>query len=708
MTLELRKTAAVETRGESRRRRVHDLVTTARYTALVVGRRHAWTVWRVLKQLPMTGLLLLAYSPRGLGRAGRAWVQYLRDGETAELRSHHAHAKESGDYVKVSAARSSNLHARLLASGAVVLVALALVLMWTAPGVLAIFTGVAAAAATVKVIPRRDINGLLGAVIAGGVVYFATPPLAALVPPPPPWLLWVGFIGALGGLGWVGRPKAKALVALPAAAQGGQIAPITAPMVMAALCALGNSKMKDPDDLKLLVDPHRNGPGMQVEFELPPPVLGRYVMENREEFAAALRRELGTVWPSVGPRHPGHLIVFISQQVMAVAVQPPWPLLQPGVVIDLGKPFPAFTNQRGEWVMVTLAYASMIIGAVPRMGKTFVLRQMLLAAGLDPRAKVYALDGKGTGDLSCCEHFATFYSRGARTDQPERIERVREAIRGLRRELGRRADVIDSLGKDECPESKVTSELIDARPDLDLGWIVLGIDETQSYFDYGEKRNKEHKEIREELAAGVEELVKLGPALGMIVILATQEVREATIPGSISAQAVIRFCLKIEGHERNDRILGTGAYRRGLDAQMFDIEDKGIGYLKAEGALPQISRSVYGLDAVEADKLGRRARALRIAAGTIRDDDEAVIEAAPVDIVADVRQAIAEHARSSAHLAELVEWLGEMRPDHYTALDVKELGTRLRNRDVLISQVWAMGRNRDGVDLRKQGRSDAA
>ena len=103
---------------------------------------------------------------------------------------------------------------------------------------------------------------------------------------------------------------------------------------------------------------------------------------------------------------------------------------------------------------VTLAYANFVIGALPRMGKTFLLREALLIAGLDPRARVYAIDGKGTGDLSACELYAHFYARG---DRPEQVERVLHALRGLREEMRRRADVIDGLPREEAPESKVDS-----------------------------------------------------------------------------------------------------------------------------------------------------------------------------------------------------------------------------------------------------------
>ncbi|PSJ23927.1 cell division protein FtsK, partial [Streptosporangium nondiastaticum] len=135
--------------------------------------------------------------------------------------------------------------------------------------------------------------------------------------------------------------------------------PLTAPMVMESLCALGNAKMKVPDDIRLLMDPHRDGPGVRIELELPRGVTASFVMERREELAAALRRELGTVWPSVGRRHPGHLVLFVSDQVMAQAEQEPWPLLNAGEV-DIFTAIPLFTNQRGAWIKLSIAYASII------------------------------------------------------------------------------------------------------------------------------------------------------------------------------------------------------------------------------------------------------------------------------------------------------------------------------------------------------------
>lgn len=701
MTLEVRKTAAVDVQRRPLRSRAHDLWLRRRAEVVTVSRRQAWTAWRVAKQLPTLAVLLVAYTPRGVGRLVGAWVRYLRDEDTAQLRAQHAASRESGDYVKVSAVRSSNLAARLLASGLAVLGVVVLVLAWVAPDILGILVGVGVFYGVVRAVPRRDLNALLGAAVAGVVAYFATPWAASFLPVPPMWLWWLLCTAAVAVCGWVGRPRAKPLVTLPGLAAGGLAPRLTAPMVAAALCTLGNAKMREPDDIRLLTDPIRCGQGYQVDLELPPGVPATFVIGKREAFAAAIRRELGCVFLTVGVRHPGHLVVYVSDQPMNKQEQTPWPLMR-GPKVDIFEPQPMCTDQRGEWVPMTFAYSSMVVGAVPRMGKTFLLRQALVVCALDPRVRICALDGKGTGDLGPLHPVAHFYSRGRR---PEEIERVRELVRELRADLVRRSDFLDSLSEDECPESKVTSELASRYP-RQLAPVVLGIDETQSYFEYGDDKNKEHKAIRAELAAGIAELVKLGPALGIIVFLASQNVTKDTIPRPISTNVIIRACLKIGDQTANDQVMGTSSYSKGIDATQFDFEDKGVMFLAADGARPQIVRSCFGLDAKAAKEVIARARVLRQAAGTLPADEieDAVVV---VDIVEDVRRVMADRSRPAAQHAELVGWLQELRPE-YAGLTVDELSTRLRNGGMRVGQVWSNGRNAKGVDLRKQARDETA
>ncbi|MGH4012051.1 MAG: cell division protein FtsK [Pseudonocardiaceae bacterium] len=577
-------------------------------------------------------------------------------------------------------------------------------LAWWAPIVLASIVAPVLFVWVIKIIPGKSPWEIVVAASAAAGLWWFLPTWLALIPAPPAWPFIAAIPVAVLALGWHGRVKDKpvAVVASAALVPAHVVEPLRAPVVTEALSELGHAKMKEASSIRLLSDPVRCGQGYQLDLELPIGVPAAYVVNRREAFAAGIRRELGCVFLSVGVRHPGHLVVFVSDQPMAKQQQAPWALLKTGRV-DLFRPVPMFTDTRGEWVSLIFAYASLVIGALPRMGKTFLLRQALLVAGLDPRAKVYALDGKGTGDLAACQLFAHFYSRGAK---PEEIERVRAAVRELRGELLKRADVIDSLTREQCPESKVTSELADLRHDLCP--ITVGIDETQSYFEYGEEGNRDHKAIRQELTAGITELVKLGPALGIIVLLASQNVNTTTIPRPISTNAAYRACLEIGDQITNDQVLGTSAYSQGLDATQLDYDDKGVLYLRADGSRTRIVRTVVGLDAVLAESVAARTRSYRADAGLLTGDatgEVAVEEALQVSLLDDVRGVMDAESVARIHLGPLRERLTMLRPEAWGNLDNGALATMLREAGVSVSSVWAAGSDGESASAKGIKRS---
>ena len=125
-------------------------------------------------------------------------------------------------------------------------------------------------------------------------------------------------------------------------------------------------------------------------------------------------------------------------------------------------------------------------------------------------------------------------------------------------------------------------------------------DECQRWF--------EHDRHGEELTAIAEDLVRRGPAAGIIPIFATQRPDAKSLPTGISGNAVLRFCLKVMGHPENDMVLGTSAHKNGIRATIFSRKDLGIGYLAGEGDDPQITRTFY-VDSPTAETIVARARA---------------------------------------------------------------------------------------------------
>lgn len=688
MTLAVRKTADLEVRPPIREQARQYLVG-KRIEAVAVTRRQAWTAWQVARQLPGTGFRLVCYTPRGLARVTAAWARYLNDYDTADLRAHHAKVRESKEYKAVSDVRSANLTARIMVNGTAAAFVLGVVFAWTWPPGFGALLGLLVFVWTIKLIPGRHLAEVGVAAILAFVAFFAGPWLAGKVPVPPAWAFWLVGTGAIGGLGWAGRPRAAPLVKLD---MGGRVPPLTLPMVTAALCTLGNSKMREPDDIRPLFDVGRHHYGYDVDVELPAGVPASWVIEKREELGAALRRELGCVWPSVGPRHPGHLSLFVSHEPMATATQRPWPLAA-GRPVNLFEPLPLFTNQRGEWVKQTLAYTSWVIGAVPRMGKTYALRSLGLVAALDPRAKLYVFDLKGTGDLSSLAKVAHAYGVG---DDPEDIEQHLRHMRAVREEMRRRTRFVRELTLEQNPDRGKVTDALAMRDPHRFGPIVVLVDECQVWFE-----EQDDKGTRDEFIAIMRDLVKRGPAIGIIPLLATQKPDSKSIPTSIADNASARLCFKVNGQVSNDQILGTSMYQAGTRATQFGFADKGIAYFKGDAADPLVVRTVYGLDAAAADKLAGKAWAIRAAAGLLTGEADDVEDVVVVDIVQDVVQVLRQRGLQAAHHAELVSWLQELRPD-YEGLGVDELSTRLRNRGVVVSQVKRNSLNRKGVDLRKQ------
>jgi S-DNA-T family DNA segregation ATPase FtsK/SpoIIIE len=492
-----------------------------------------------------------------------------------------------------------------------------------------------------------------------------------VIPAPTHWQEWLLSIGVVCALGVIGYREAKRVRPDLLTDDAGDL---TGTVVIDALCSLGIPGMREPEDIRLLyaVKPSRNI-GYDIDLELPKGVSSTDVMSRRDRLSSALRRPVGTVWPSVGPRHEGHLKLFISHEDMGQARQARWPLLTHGVV-DVFEPQPMFTDQRGDWVHVRLATKSGITGAIPRMGKTFLWRQVGLVAGLDPRSELYGFDLKGTGDLSPLKLICHYYSDD---DEEDAVTEHLSVLEKLQVDRRRRSNVLKSLSNEESSRSEVTTELA-ARRDLRLHPVFVLVDECQVWFEHPDKKT------REAFIAIVTDLVKRGPAVGIHVYLATQKPDTRSIPSHISSNVTFRVCFKVENQIANDQVLGTGAHRGGAMATMFDFDkDKGVAYLK-DGGVAQIVRTVHGLDKIESEKVAVRARAERqrlgLLTGMAAGDDGVDRDVEQIILLDDARRVMGD--ADAMHLSALANGLVELRPVEYKGLTSGKLGTELRNAGV--------------------------
>ena len=514
----------------------------------------------------------------------------------------------------------------------------------------------------------------------------------------PSWARWGILAMAVTLFGLLGQPGDKPL--LDTAVVVPRVARLTSDVVVRALAVLGiagiNQAISKQGNraIGFTAPITRDGPGWRADIDLPPGVTAGDVIERRDRLAAGLTRPLGCVWPEGMPEvHPGRLMLWVGDQDMAAAPAKPWPLLKAGT-FDLAKPVPFGVDPRGRTVTFELPYTNVLIGSIPGVGKTAAIQVPLLAASLDPYAEVWAFDFKGTGGLDPLEQVAARYASGQDDDT---AEAGLDALRELRKECQRRAAILKGLPKAVCPDNKVTPELA-RRKGLGLHWLVVGLDEIQELFS--------HPEFGKEAGELAEKIIKLGRALGVILLLATQRPDAKSLPTGVSANAGTRFCLRVMGQVENDMVLGTSAYRNGVRATMFTKKDKGVGYLVGAADDAQIVRTFY-LTGPQAEAVARRACAAREAAGTLTGHAAGQTTTTPAarrDTLLDDILTVVPVGEPKIWAETLTDRLAELRPDAYGDLTRDQLTAALKPYGVTTGQVWGTdattgkGANRRGVD----------
>ena len=324
--------------------------------------------------------------------------------------------------------------------------------------------------------------------------------------------------------------------------------------------------------------PMRDGPGWLWRGDLPHGVTAGAVSEKREELASGLRRPLGCVWPETDhKRHPGALNLYVGDEDMTTAEQPPWPLAKRGAV-DMFKPAavrlrPARPGGHGH-----ADVRSVIIGSIPRMGKTFLLRLLLLICALDVRCEIHAYDLKGTGDLAPAAAGGAPLpgrrrARGHRVPGDRRLPRAAQTRCAAARRSSATSPTSDPL---RCPENKVTARAGHRpaprpAPHRDRRWT--------SARSPSSTRSTARRSRR-----SATDLAKRGPALGMLHHAGHPAAGRQVHPAGHPRQR--RAAVVPEGHRARSRTTWCSARpstRPGIRATMFAFDDKGVLLLRRRG-----------------------------------------------------------------------------------------------------------------------------
>ncbi|MFJ4828450.1 FtsK/SpoIIIE domain-containing protein [Streptomyces sp. NPDC088747] len=404
-----------------------------------------------------------------------------------------------------------------------------------------------------------------------------------------------------------------------------------------------------------------DGPGWLAQVDLPGGTLADVLLDKRKELAGAMRRPLQCVWPSVGSEHPSRSNIWVAKKDPR-NIKRPWPLLSGGTV-DMYGEFPYGVTPKGDVVLLALIGTNVLIGGVMGSGKTSAVMVIALAGALDATCELWIFELKGSGDAESVKPICHRYVQG---DDDEHCEAALEGAYALEAEMKRRKKIVAGLPIEDVPTGrKVTRKIAAKYPHLRLHPVLAIFDEVHTLF--------EHPVYGKEAEAVFARLIRKARAYGIILVLTTQRPDAKSIPKKVSDNAIVRFCLAITGHVANDLVLGTGMYRRGVRANIFepaegdDPKDSGTGWLARSANSAKIVRA-YFIPQADARDVGKRGYALRLAAGTL-SGEAAGEEVARVDrtTITDHVHAIWPDAAETVHSHRLVESLAHFMPELYGA-----------------------------------------
>ena len=248
---------------------------------------------------------------------------------------------------------------------------------------------------------------------------------------------------------------------------------------------------------------------------------------------------------------------------------------------DAWRPVPFGRDARDRRVELPLVWTSLLVGAIPRQGKTFAAR--LAAAGLilDPHTRLYVADFKAGKDWDAAAGVAHRFMSGDETDHVlaltgwlvELIGEVQARYRGMR-----------ELDDATCPESKVTPPMSRDRL-LNMPITAIFIDEVQVPLENHTPIKVEDKKLTagEYIGELLTWLAKKGPAAGIVLVLATQRPDSKTIPSGLRAVLGSRFALRVMDWRDSNIVLGEQMNTRGYDSSRLLASHKGVGILRPDG-----------------------------------------------------------------------------------------------------------------------------
>lgn len=388
--------------------------------------------------------------------------------------------------------------------------------------------------------------------------------------------------------------------------------------------AFRDAKLIGKDEsLRLVERATRVGDGWAVTVDLPATRKAADVVKHREALASALAvDEVQLIVERVRGNggHAGRVAMWVADQDPYAAP----PLRTPLLTVqswDAWQPVPFGRDARDRKIDLPLVWTSLLVGAIPRQGKTFATR--LAAAGLilDAFTRLYVADFKAGKDWDAAEQIAHRFLSG---DEPEHVLRLIDWLVELIAEVQGRYRRMRELDDTVCPESKITPAMSRNR-ELNMPVTAIVIDEVQVPLEDRTPVAMQGKKLTagEYVGELLTWLAKKGPAAGIVLILATQRPDSKTIPSGLRAVLGSRFALRVMDWRDSNIVLGEQMNTRGYDSSRLLPSHKGVGVLRPDGdtqagadVLAMTVRTYY-MPNEDWQQICRQGRALRDSAETL-------------------------------------------------------------------------------------------
>lgn len=432
--------------------------------------------------------------------------------------------------------------------------------------------------------------------------------------------------------------------------------------VRKALTAAGIGKRAD--ELRLVGPVARDeGRAWVCTVELPQGWTYRRAAKKLDAVAASVGVDESQVAMDPVRGHAGRVRLWVADEDPMQGDRVVNPLAAGGAVDFWRDKATVGADRRGRPVAFSMIERSYLIGGEPGGGKSVASNNVLSFFALDPRVQIHLADGKFGFDLAIWRPVASSFL------EDQEPAAFLDWIDMLRDEMERRYALLKKVGQVKITEA--LAEKHDMHP-----WVVH-IDEIQYWTASGDKKRDT------KAAAAVADLVGRGRAAGIITGVVTQRPAAEVVPTRLRDILSIRWALRCTTATASDTILGQGWASQGASAASIRSDQRGAGYILAEGDAPVLLRSAF-LDETgrgEVSAIVRRAVELRRAAGTLGapdDDPRVLLLRAMHTAMRDERGDHTEHLLSS---------LREADPDRWGDLTSDALAATLRPLEVTPGQV---------------------